>query len=89
MKDDSDRERAELKSQTRHVHLDMNGMENDVEPEPLVVSGELDRGVAGGAQWPMGPITVVSVMGVLWKVWDFLKNQIHTCETGMSCRGGI
>ena len=75
MKDDSDRERVELKSQTRHVHLDMNGMENDVEPEALVVSGELDRVVVGGAQRPMGPITVVPVMGILWKVGGFLKES--------------
>ena len=34
--DGSDKERVELKGQTRHAHLDMDGMEIDTEPETLV-----------------------------------------------------
>jgi hypothetical protein len=33
MKDDSNRGRVELKGSTRHSHLDVNGMDIDVEPE--------------------------------------------------------
>ena len=36
MGDGSDKERVELKGQTRHAHLDMDGMEIDTEPETLV-----------------------------------------------------
>ncbi len=38
MKDDSDRERMELKGQTRHAHLDMDGMESShvaLAPRPM------------------------------------------------------
>ncbi len=41
---DSDKERVDLKGQTRHAHLDMDGMETDVEPETLVAGGEVDGG---------------------------------------------
>jgi hypothetical protein len=40
---DSDKERVDLKGQTRHAHLDMDGMEIDVEPETLVSCGEVDE----------------------------------------------
>jgi hypothetical protein len=41
MKDDSNRKSVDLKGPTRHVHLDVNGLEIGVEPEDLVTSGEL------------------------------------------------
>ncbi len=41
MGDGSDKERVELKGQTRHAHLDMDGMEIDAEPETLVACGEV------------------------------------------------
>jgi hypothetical protein len=71
MKDGSDRERVELKDQTRHAHLDMNGMEIDAEPEALVASGELDEVIACEAPRPMDAI--MAVMGILWRVEGALK----------------
>ena len=43
MKDDSVRERAELKSLARHAHLDIDGMEVDAEYVDSGASGELTR----------------------------------------------
>ncbi len=41
MKDDSNRGRVELKGSTRQAHLDVNGMDIDVEPEDSATNGEL------------------------------------------------
>ncbi len=40
MKDDSNSGRVDLKGSTRHVQLDVNGMDIDVEPEDLATNGE-------------------------------------------------
>jgi hypothetical protein len=63
---DSDKERVELKGQTRHAHLDMTGMEIDAEPETLVSCVEVGEEIAGEAPRPMDPI--MTVMGILWRV---------------------
>ena len=50
LKNDSVRERVELKSPMRHTHLDMNGMEIDDEPEDSVATGELHETIVSGCQ---------------------------------------
>ena len=73
MRDDSDRKRVELKGQTRHTHLDMDGMKIDAEPATLVVCGKVDEGIADEAPRPMDPIMVV--MDILWRVEGILKES--------------
>ena len=48
VRDGSDEERLELQGQTRHAHLDIDGMEIDAEPESLVACGEVDKVVTDG-----------------------------------------
>ena len=60
LKDDSVRERVELKSSVRHAHLDIDGMEVDAEYEDSVASGELYEVIVGDAPKPVNPITVVT-----------------------------
>jgi hypothetical protein len=67
-----------LKSPSRHVHLDMNGMEIDAEPEDSVATGELHETIVGNVPKPVDPIMVV--MGILWRVEGYLKEtdtRIH------------
>jgi hypothetical protein len=67
-----------LKSPARHVHLDMNGMEIDTEPEDSVTTGELYEAIVGNDPKPVDPIMVV--MGILWRVEGDLKEtdtRIH------------
>ena len=73
MRGDSDKERVELKGQTRHTHLDMDGMEIDAEPETLVACGEVDEGIAGEAPRPMDPI--MTAMVILWRIEGILKEE--------------
>ncbi len=88
VRDDSDRERVDLKGQTRHTHLDMDGMEIDAEPETLVSTCEVDEGIAGQVPRPMDPI--MTVMDILWRVEGILKeaDTTHAYETRMRRRGG-
>ena len=72
----SDKERVDLKGQTRHSHLDMDGMEIDAEPETLVACGELDEEIAVETSSPMDPI--MTVMDILWRVEGILK-EVDTC----------
>ncbi len=67
----SDKERVDLKCQTRYAHLDMDGMEIDAEPETLVTCGEVGEEIAGEAPRPMDPI--MTVMDILWRVEGILK----------------
>jgi hypothetical protein len=85
MKDDSNEERVDLKGPTWHVHLDVNGMEIDVEPEDLVTTGELHEVIGGETPRSMGPI--MTVMGILWRVEGGLQEPTHVYKTGMRCRG--
>ena len=66
----SNRETVELKGQTRHAHLDMDGMEIDAEPETLVADGEMDGGITCEAPRPINPI--MAVMGILWRIEGIL-----------------
>ncbi len=76
MKDDSNRGRVELKGSTRHAHLDVNGMDIDVEPEDIATNGELHEVIVDGALKPMDPM--MAVMGILLRVEVALK-EADTC----------
>ncbi len=65
-----------MKGSTRHAHLDVNGMDIDVEPEDLATNGELDEVIVDGAPKPMDPI--MTVMGILLRVEVALK-EANTC----------
>jgi hypothetical protein len=53
MKDDSKRGRVERKGSVRHAHLDVNGMDIDVEPEDLTTNGDLHEVIVDGAPKPL------------------------------------
>ena len=75
-----------MKGQTKHAHLDMDGMEIDVEPEDLVDNSEVDEGIADEAPRTMDPI--MTVMDILWRVECVLKEaNTHTHESGIRRRG--
>jgi hypothetical protein len=76
MKDDSNRGRVELKGATRHAHLDVNGMDIDVEPEDLATNGDLHEVIVDGAPKPLDP--TMTVMGILLRVEVTLK-EADTC----------
>jgi hypothetical protein len=76
MKDDSNRGRVELKGSTRHAHLDVNGMDIDVEPEDLTTNGDLHEVIVDAAPKPLDPI--MEVMGILLRVEVALK-ETDTC----------
>jgi hypothetical protein len=76
MKDDSNRGRVDLKDSTRHVHLDVNGMDIDVEPEDSATNGELYEVIVDGVPKPIDPI--MEVMGILLRVEAVLK-EADTC----------
>ncbi len=76
MKDDSNRGRVELKDSTRHSHLDVNGMDIDVEPEDSATNGELHEVTVDGAPKPIDQI--MTVMGILLRVETDLK-EADTC----------
>jgi hypothetical protein len=71
MKGDSNRGRVELKDSTMHVHLDVNGMDIDVEPEDLGTNVDLHEVIGGGTPRPMVPI--MTMMGILLRVEVTLK----------------
>ncbi len=66
----------ELKGSTRHAHLDVNGMDIDVEPEDLATNRELHEVIVDGVPKPMDPI--MTVMGILLRVEVALK-EADTC----------
>jgi len=80
LRNDSVRERVELKSPTRHTHLDMNGMEIDDEPEDSVATGELYETIVGDVPKPVVPI--MTVMGILWRVEGALKETDTRMQDG-------
>ncbi len=65
-----DKETVELMGQTRHAHLDMDGMEIDDESETLVSDGEMDGGITCEAPRPIDPI--MTVMDILWRIEGIL-----------------
>jgi hypothetical protein len=81
MKDDSNRGRVELKDLTRHAHLDVNGMDIDVEPEDSATNGELHEVIVDGAPKPIDPI--MEVMGILLRVEAGLKESDTCMQDGV------
>jgi hypothetical protein len=75
MKDDSNRGRVDLKGSTSHAHLDVNGMDIDVEPEDLATNGEIYDVILDGDPKPMDPIMMV--MGILLRVEVGSKRRKH------------
>jgi hypothetical protein len=84
MKDDSKRGRVELKGSVRHAHLDVNGMDIDVEPEDLTTNGDLHEVIVDGAPKPLDPI--MEVMGILLRVEVALKETDQTTSTVLEKR---
>jgi hypothetical protein len=66
----SDKETVELKGQTRHAHLDTDGMEIDAEPESLVADDEVDGVITCEAPRPIDPI--MTVMDTLRRIEGIL-----------------
>ena len=76
----NDKETVELKGQTRHAHVDMDGMEIDAEPETLVADGEMDGGITCESPSPIDPI--MSLMGILWRIEDILTEADTLIRVG-------
>jgi hypothetical protein len=72
----NDKETVELKGQTRHAHVDMDGMEIDAGPETLVADIEMDGVITCEDPRPIDPIT--TVMGILWRIEGILT-ETETC----------
>ena len=66
----TDKETVELKGQTRHTHLDTDGMEIDAEPESLVADDEVEGGITCEDPRPIDPI--MEVMDILWRIEGIL-----------------
>jgi hypothetical protein len=70
---------VKLKDLTRNAHLDVNGMDIDVEPEDLTTNGELHEVILGGAPKPMDARPSVAT---LQQATQVILTRLKRCDSG-------